>query len=111
MYPRLPTHVSRANTFTNRKFDDAIRAIKLFVSKIANACIEGKHIYEQKLMAGEIEKPEEEESSVVVERKVFVFKEFGDENKEEEDSTSVAVSEGPAEDQKAETREEPSEDA
>lgn len=90
--------------------DDAIRAIKLFVSKVANACVEGKHIYEEKLMAGEIEKPEEE-SKVIVERKVFVFKEFGDENKEEEDSTSVAVSEGPAEKQSAEAKEEPSEDA
>ncbi len=91
--------------------DDAIRAIKLFVSKIANACIEGKHIYEQKLMAGEIEKPIVEVSNIIVERKVFVFKEFGEEKKEETDSTSVAVSEGPVENQGAETKEEPSEDA
>jgi len=91
--------------------DDAIRAIKLFVSKVANACIEGKHIYEQKLMAGDIEKPQDEESSVIVERKVFVFKEFGEDNKEESESTSVAVSEGPAEIQGAENKEEPSEDA
>jgi len=76
--------------------DDAIRAIKLFVSKIADACIEGKHLFEQKLMAGEIEKPAEEEMDVVVERKVFVFKEFGEENNEEQESTSVAVSEGSA---------------
>ncbi len=72
--------------------DDAIRAIKLFTSRIADACIEGKHIYEQKLLSGEIQKPEEEEK-VVVERKVFVFKEL---DKEEEESTSVAVSEGSA---------------
>ncbi len=90
--------------------DDAIRAIKLFVSKMADACIEGRHIYEQKLMAGEIEKPKEEESNVIVERKVFVFKEFGDENKEET-ATSVAVSEGPSEVNGAENKEEPSEDA
>ena len=42
---------------------------------------------------------------------IFVFKEFGEENKEETDSTSVAVSEGPVEKQGAETKEEPSEDA
>ena len=88
--------------------DDAIRAIKLFVSKIADACIEGKHIYEEKLMTGEIEKPVEEESEVVVERKVFVFKDFSEEKEEDEESTSVAVAEGPAEQEK---EEEPTEDA
>lgn len=71
--------------------DDAIRAIKLFTSRISDACIEGKHIYEQKLQAGEVEK-KEEESQVLVERKVFVFKDFGEET-EKEQSTSVAVSE------------------
>ena len=71
--------------------DDAIRAIKLFTSKIADACIEGKHIYEQRLMSGEVEKPKEEESKLVVERKVFVFKDR-DENDEKE-SASVALSE------------------
>lgn len=76
--------------------DDAIRAIKLFTSRISEACIEGRHIYEQKLQAGEvIEK--EQESKVVVERKVFVFKEYGEEGAKE-GSTSVAVSEsGPGE--------------
>ncbi len=74
--------------------DDAIRAIKLFTSRIADACVEGKHIYEQKLQAGEVvKKPDQEQ--VVVERKVFVFKEFGD-GSVQEDSTSVAVSESPA---------------
>ena len=71
--------------------DDAIRAIKLFTSKISDACIEGKHIYEQKLQAGEVAQ-KEQESKVVVERKVFVFKEYGEEEGEK-DSTSVAVSE------------------
>lgn len=85
--------------------DDAIRAIKLFVSKVADACIEGKHIFEQRLVAGEIEKPEEETSDVVVERKVFVFKELGDSEKEDETSTSVAVSEGAAEEIKEEPEE------
>lgn len=73
--------------------DDAIRAIKLFTSKMADACIEGKHIYEQRLQAGEIEKREEEETPVVVERKVFVFKEYGTESKEETGETSIAYSE------------------
>lgn len=81
--------------------DDAIRAIKLFTERISDACIEGKHIYEQKLLSGEIQKPEEKDSDVVVERKVFVFKEF-ESKEDEEKSTSVAVSEGSA-DQDADT--------
>ena len=61
--------------------DDAIRAIKLFASKVADAAIEGRHVYDQKIASGEIIKPKEEQSSVVVERKkVFVFKEFGEES-------------------------------
>lgn len=91
--------------------DDAIRAIKLFTSRIADACIEGRHLYEQKLQAGEVVE-KEEESKVVVERKVFVFKEYGEEGAKE-GSTSVAVSESapgetPAEDsQPAEIAEAP----
>ena len=72
--------------------DDAIRAIKLFTSRIADACVEGKHIYDQKLQAGEVVE-KEQKGQVVVERKVFVFKEFGKEDGQEQ-STSVAVSEG-----------------
>lgn len=72
--------------------DDAIRAIKLFTSKIAESCIEGKHIYEEKLQSGEVEVKEEDKSQVVVERKVFVFKDFGEEG-EKEGAESVAVSE------------------
>lgn len=71
--------------------DDAIRAIKLFTSRIAEACIEGRHLYEQKLQAGEVV-VQEQDSKVVVERKVFVFKQYGEES-ENESSTSVAVSE------------------
>jgi small subunit ribosomal protein S2 len=71
--------------------DDAIRAIKLFTSRISDACIEGKHIYEQKLQAGEVVE-KEQESKIVVERKVFVFKEYGEQGGKE-GSTSVAVSE------------------
>ncbi len=72
--------------------DDAIRAIKLFTEKIADACIEGRHMYEQKLTSGEIEKPKEQESKLIVERKVFVFKDREVE-KEEKAAASVAVSE------------------
>jgi small subunit ribosomal protein S2 len=88
--------------------DDAIRAIKLFTSRIADACIEGKHIYEQRVLAGEIAKPEAEQAPLIVERKVFVFKEYGEEEKDKE-STSVAVSEGPSEADYQETFEEESE--
>ncbi len=63
--------------------DDAIRAIKLFTSRIADACLEGKHMFEQKLMSGEIEKPQDDDTSVVVERKVFVFKDFDESNTSE----------------------------
>ncbi len=76
--------------------DDAIRAIKLFASKVADAAIEGKHIYDQKIASGEIVKPKEDESTVVVERKVFVFKEFGEEKEGETKSESIAVSESEA---------------
>jgi small subunit ribosomal protein S2 len=75
--------------------DDAIRAIKLFTARIADACIEGKHIYQQRVLSGEIARPETQEAPIVVERKVFVFKEYGEDVKEVE-STSVAVSEGPS---------------
>ncbi len=91
--------------------DDAIRAIKLFVSKMADACIEGKHIYEQKLMSGTIEKPAEEETKVVVERKVFVFKEYGEDKDQEEESISVAISEGSDPKKSSENKERSQEDA
>ncbi len=73
--------------------DDAIRAIKLFTSKTADACIEGTHIYQEKLVSGEIEQVKEDRlAGVVVERKVFVFKEVesGDDTG---DFVSVAISE------------------
>lgn len=82
--------------------DDAIRAIKLFTSKIADAVIEGRHIYEQKIASGEIVKPKDEEAPVVVERKVFVFKEFGESSEDDEKSQSVAFSET-SEEKKEET--------
>ena len=74
--------------------DDAIRAIKLFTSKIADACIEGSHIYQEKLVSGEVEQAVEKDSleGVVVERKVFVFKE-AESDDEGENFVSVAISE------------------
>jgi len=74
--------------------DDAIRAIKLFTSKIADACIEGTHIYQEKLVSGEVELMVEKDSleGVVVERKVFVFKE-AESDDEGENFVSVAISE------------------
>jgi len=89
--------------------DDAIRAIKLFASKVADAAIEGRHVYDQKIASGEIIKPKEEQSSVVVERKVFVFKEFGEEKEgETKTSESIAVSET---DSSKETKKEETKDA
>jgi small subunit ribosomal protein S2 len=70
--------------------DDAIRAIKLFTSKIADACIEGRHVYEERLSAGEILE-REEAAPVVVERKVFVFKELPGEEAEPVSSGDVGV--------------------
>ncbi len=90
--------------------DDAIRAIKLFASKVADAAIEGRHVYDQKIASGEIIKPKEEQSSVVVERKkVFVFKEFGEEKEgKTKTSESIAVSET---DSSKETKKEEPKDA
>ncbi|HEY7534329.1 MAG TPA: 30S ribosomal protein S2 [Thermodesulfobacteriota bacterium] len=76
--------------------DDAIRAIKLFTSKMADGCIEGKHIYDQRVLAGEIVRKEEEKAPLVVERKVFVFKEYGGEVETEDKPISLDYSEGPA---------------
>ena len=88
--------------------DDAIRAIKLFTSKIADACIEGGHIYQEKLVSGEVEQVKKDSlEGVVVERKVFVFKEAeSDDN--EENFVSVAISES-SESEKAQAQKEISE--
>ncbi len=77
---------------TKKQAQGIIAEEALFTSKIAEACIEGKHIYEEKLQSGEVEVKEEDKSQVVVERKVFVFKDFGEEG-EKEGAESVAVSE------------------
>lgn len=52
--------------------DDARRSILLMASKIADACIEGKNLYEQKMATGEFEKREEKEA---IEERVVVSKE------------------------------------
>ncbi len=44
--------------------DDAIRAIRLMTSKIANACIEGRERFEEKMAAKEEVEPETEEEPV-----------------------------------------------
>tara|TARA_Y100001960_G_C14764399_1_gene876040 strand:+ start:153 stop:1040 length:888 start_codon:yes stop_codon:yes gene_type:complete len=69
--------------------DDAVRAVKLCIEKIANASNEGKHIYEEKVKSGEVE-PDKEENQFLVERKAFVFKA---DTKEEEDSVAYSESE------------------
>ena len=78
--------------------DDAIRAIKLFTSKIVDACIEGKHVYEQRLLSGEVVKREEAETPLVVEkRKVFVFKEYGEETEGKGEEIPLDYSQEPQE--------------
>ena len=69
--------------------DDAIRAVKLCVEKIANACEEGKHIFMQKVQSGELTAEKVEESDYVVERKAFVFKS----NTQDSDQDSVVYAE------------------
>ena len=69
--------------------DDAVRAVKLCITKIANACLEGQHIYSAKIQSGEVVPNKEEASSVPVERKAFVFKTSTNDKEEE----SIAYSE------------------
>ena len=69
--------------------DDAVRAVKLCIEKIANASNEGKHIYEEKVKSGKVV-PDKEENEFLVERKAFVFKA---DTKEEEDSVAYSESE------------------
>ena len=70
--------------------DDAIRAVKLCVEKIANACQEGRHIFMQKVQSGELTAEKVEESDYVVERKAFVFKS----NTQDPEQDSVVYAEG-----------------
>ena len=68
--------------------DDAIRAVRLCVEKIANACDEGKHAYSQKVQSGEVVVDKDDKTDYVVERKAFVFKTNSQEN--EQDSVVYA---------------------
>lgn len=86
--------------------DDAIRAIKLFTSKMADACVEGKHVYDERLVSGEVaEEKEDRLDKVVVERKVFVFKEAETSESETEEFVSVAISESSEGDRARERKE------
>ena len=73
--------------------DDAIRAVKLCVEKIAAATNEGRLIYSQKINSGQIQAKEDSQDGVIVERKAFVFKTNTPENEQE----SVVYSEDKAE--------------
>lgn len=74
--------------------DDAIRAVKLCVEKIAAATNEGRLIYSEKVNSGQIQPQEDSDDGVVVERKAFVFKTNTSENEQE----SVVYSEDKIED-------------
>lgn len=73
--------------------DDAIRAVKLCVEKMAAATNEGRLIYSQKINSGQIQPEEDSQDGVIVERKAFVFKTNTPENEQE----SVVYSEDKAE--------------
>ena len=63
--------------------DDAIRAVKLCVEKMAAATNEGRLIYSQKINSGQIQPEEDSQDGVIVERKAFVFKTNTPENEQE----------------------------
>ena len=63
--------------------DDAIRAVKLCVEKIAAAINEGRLIYSQKVNSGQLQPEEDSLDGPIVERKDFVFKTNAAENEQE----------------------------
>ena len=63
--------------------DDAIRAVKLCVEKIAAAINEGRLIYSQKVNSGQLQPEEDSLDGPIVERKAFVFKTNAAENEQE----------------------------
>ena len=76
--------------------DDAIRAVKLCVEKMASATNEGRLIFSQKVNSGQIQPEEDSQDGVIVERKAFVFKTNTPENEQEsvvysEDKTEEKV--------------------
>jgi small subunit ribosomal protein S2 len=81
--------------------DDAIRAIKLFAMAIANACLEGKQIYEESLEAvvdkGEDKVESVEEAEGEVEENIEEGTEKGTEEKGEENEEKDETKTVPAE--------------
>ena len=76
--------------------DDAMRAIKLFTSKIADACAEGAAAYAETvkdLPEEQRREKQEETDGPIVEKRVYVFKKFGE---EEEDASMEAAEHGKA---------------
>lgn len=79
--------------------DDAMRAIKLFASKVADACVEGAKAYAEtvKDMPEDQRREQEEETDgPIVEKKMYVFRKFGEEE-EDEGGEKAAASAPPAE--------------
>ncbi len=89
--------------------DDAMRAIKLFISKIADACIEGSKAYADmvKDMPEEQRREEEKETDgPIVEKKMYVFKKFGEDEEEEDRKVAgAAPSESPKSGEKTDKKE------
>tara|TARA_B100001142_G_scaffold47826_3_gene44720 strand:+ start:3575 stop:4456 length:882 start_codon:yes stop_codon:yes gene_type:complete len=63
--------------------DDAIRAVRLCVEKIAAACLEGRSKYSDQLATGAVTEETDSEDSILVERKAFVFKTNTGENEQD----------------------------
>lgn len=72
--------------------DDAMRAIKLFTSKIADACIEGVAAYKETVKDLPVEETRDKEDGPIVEKRVHVFRKFGG----EEEDTDGEMAERPA---------------
>ncbi|QMU56614.1 MAG: 30S ribosomal protein S2 [Candidatus Mycalebacterium zealandia] len=71
--------------------DDAMRAIKLFASKIADACVEGAQIYAETVKdipEEQLREQKKEMEGPIVEKKVYVFKKFGE---DEENPAEISV--------------------
>ena len=74
--------------------DDAMRAIKLFTSRIADACVEGTAAYAETvkdLPEDEVREKAGEDEGPIVEKRVHVFRKFGGEEEEtDEEPETVA---------------------
>ncbi|MDY6842542.1 MAG: 30S ribosomal protein S2 [Thermodesulfobacteriota bacterium] len=76
-------------TFPIPANDDAIRAVKLFTSLVANACIEGKRIYEEQMLM--TEKEEESAQDVLDETKEVIPEEVIGHFEEQEEGVDKDV--------------------